>query len=294
MAPKLLFCSIICVLISTGSGQSRQEDSERAQQHQTPEWLDVEAHLPKSETASAAELEIAADVLRARRFEYDALDFYRFALERGGNAPRLLNRLGMIELELRQAALARSYFLRAIALEPKNAQLWNNAAVAEFLDGNMQSALRDYKKAIKLQKTNAIFHANLATVYFALKNYEDTRKQVDVALHYDPTLYNQKDGSGTEARIMTSTDRGRFCFELARSAAHRHDDEAVLTWLTKSAEANYDVRSALQSDSTLAAYSKDPRIALILQNARVLHDHRIVATAPLPPLSVSAAVTQPE
>ncbi len=294
MAPKLLFCSIVWVLISTGSGQSRQEDSERAQQHQTAEWLDIEAHLPKSETASAAELEIAADVLRARRFEYDALDFYRFALERGGNAPRLLNRLGMIELELRQATLARSYFLRAIAFEPKNAQLWNNAAVAEFLDGNMQNALRDYKKAIKLQKTNAIFHANLATVYFALKNYEDTRKQVDVALHYDPTLYNQKDGSGTEARIMTSTDRGRFCFELARSAAHRHDDEAVLTWLTKSAEANYDVRSALQSDSTLAAYSKDPRIALILQNARALHDHRIVATAPLPPLSVSAAVTQPE
>src|SRR5579872_5259260 len=66
--------------------------------HQSEQWLEIEKHLPNPATASAKELEQQADILRARRFPADAMDFYRHAIDRGGNVPDLMNKLGLTEL----------------------------------------------------------------------------------------------------------------------------------------------------------------------------------------------------
>jgi tetratricopeptide (TPR) repeat protein len=284
MSPSRL--SLIAFLAFTFAlhAQTPSQLSEQAQQHRDPVWLQIEAHLPDPHTASAADLETAADVLRARRFDYDALDFYRHAIDRGGDPARLLNRIGILELGLHQSALALACFRRSATLQPKDPQYRNNAAAAEFLAGDLQAALHDYKRALKLQKNNAIFHANLATVYFALQDYESTRKQVDLALRLDPDLYKRQDASGTEARVISSTDRGRFCFELARSAARRQDDPSVISWLTKSADANFDIQTALANDSSFHLYRKDPRVLTLIQNTRALHAHHTLVAAAIPPL----------
>ena len=45
----------------------------------------IQPHLPDPATATPQTLELQADILRARRFPADAMDYYNYAIARGGN-----------------------------------------------------------------------------------------------------------------------------------------------------------------------------------------------------------------
>src|SRR5271168_451160 len=68
-------------------------DSARDRLHQTDQWRMIEQHLPNPATASPQDLEQEADILRARRFPEDAMDYYKYAMARGGDAAELLNKI---------------------------------------------------------------------------------------------------------------------------------------------------------------------------------------------------------
>jgi len=85
-------------------------DKERAALHNSPDWELLAPHLPDPQTASVAKLETAGDVLLARRFPEDALDYYGYAMARGGDIGVLLNKMGVVRLELRQPELAREKY----------------------------------------------------------------------------------------------------------------------------------------------------------------------------------------
>src|SRR5258708_24385133 len=122
----------------------------RALRHQDPQWENVRLHLPDPATATEEQLETVADVLRARRFPEDALDYYLYALKRGGgNQVMLLNKIGVTQLELRHTAAARAYFQRAIQMQKKDPVAWNNLGSVEYMDGRFATAISDYKRAIK-------------------------------------------------------------------------------------------------------------------------------------------------
>lgn len=89
----------------------------RELRHEDPQWQLVKPHLPDPATATEQQLETVGDVLRARRFPEDALDYYIYALRRGGgNEVTLMNKLGVTQLDLRHTAAARAYFERAVKL----------------------------------------------------------------------------------------------------------------------------------------------------------------------------------
>src|SRR5271170_4577443 len=97
----MLFRSSCVLLLSslsiTYAGATAQKDALSAEavrqiEHQDPQWLQVAPHLPDPLTASAAALETAGDVLRARRFPETAVDYYTYALRRGGEETQLLNK----------------------------------------------------------------------------------------------------------------------------------------------------------------------------------------------------------
>src|SRR5580658_591648 len=128
---------------------------ERAALHNSTEWQLLQPHLPNPQTASAADLEVAADVLRARRFPEDALDYYGYAMARGGDVSELLNKMGITRLELRQNDLARQMFLRTVRAKKNDAQAWNNLGVTEYADRNYHAAVTDYRRATKLNRKSA-------------------------------------------------------------------------------------------------------------------------------------------
>jgi len=78
--------------------------------------------------------------------------------------------------------------------------------------------------------------------------------------------------------MLSPEDHARFCFEMARLYAQRGDEATMLNYLTKASEAGFDVLTEMSGDSVFSHYRKDPRILLLVKNAKELpregHLHR--------------------
>ncbi|MCU1222377.1 MAG: Tetratricopeptide 1 repeat-containing protein [Edaphobacter sp.] len=272
------------------SAQKNNADAQLLREvgHRDPQWLLIQPHLPDPMTATPDALETAADVLRARRFPADALEYYGYSLQRGGEPTQLLNKMGVTALELRNAMLARTYFQRAIKLKKKNSEAWNNLGAVEYLERSYRNAISAYKRAIKIDKKSSTYHSNLGTAYFELKDFESARKEYGIALQLDPLMFEHRRGmAGVTAHMLSPEDHARFCFEMARLYAKNGDEAQMLHSLTMASEGGFDVEREMGRDASLAPYRKDPRVLLLLQNARALRagrDATAVASRTLPPL----------
>ncbi len=286
LATRILPALLLALAVSV---QAQVPDADAALRHQSEQWLSIAPHLPSSANGSPAELQTAGDVLRARRLPEDALDYYRFALSRGGSPTILINRIGVTELELREPLAARAAFKQALTIDKKNAEGWNNLGAAEYMLGEHKAALNDYRKAVKLDKAVAVFHANLGTALFEQKDFEGARAHFSTALKLDPLVFQHSGRAGVQAHILSASDRGRFCFEMAQLSAANHNDDAVLLWLARATEAGFDVKTKLEDSRELEAYKHDARVALLLANAKSMHSPQLAA-APVPALPADSVV----
>ena len=254
---------------------ARDEAVERALRHATPEWAMIGPHMPDPATATSEKLAEAADVLRARRMQEDALDYYRYALKSGGDVSKLENDIGVTLLELNRFPEARIAFKAAVKAKPKYAQGWNNLGAVEYVAGNPKAALGNYMRAVKLDKKSAVYHANLGTAYFELKDFESARAEFARAVKIDHGVFQEGGWAGVQAHVLSTSDRGRYCFEMAKMAASLHDVDNVIRWLARSSEAGFNVKDEIASDKDFNPYRKDPRILMAIRNARAMRTGQI-------------------
>lgn len=254
---------------------------ERALLHQGPEWQTIAPHLPNPQTSTATQLEMAADVLRARRFPEDALDYYGYAMARGGNISDLLNKMGVVRLELQQNELAKVMFERTVKVKKNDAQAWNNLGVTEYATRNYGKAISDYKRASKLDKRSAVYHSNMGMAYFESRDMDSARREFATALKLDPDIMQTREGGGITAHVLSSQNYPELCFEMSRLYAHAHDFASMKIWIAKASEGGYDVQEAMQHDPVMAPYLKNDEVKLILANAAQLRKPMIAAKAPV-------------
>jgi tetratricopeptide (TPR) repeat protein len=290
-----LFALTLLVLTAPAQDLASSSPFTTAQQlaHQSDQWAEVEKHLPDPHTASPQALEQQADILRARRFPEDAMDYYKFALDRGGNPPALLNKLGLAELEMHHIQLARVYFQRVVKVDRKNAEAWNNLGASEFMDGRNSAALSDYKRAIKLSRRNAVFHANLANVDFESKDFRGARHEMAAALELDPHVFEQVGTGGIAAHVLSARDQARFSFEMAKMYARSGMQDEMLRALARSAEAGMDVQIEMAHDPVLAKYQMDPRVVVLVRNAELLRATRTPTISATGPAGSNSTPTRP-
>lgn len=288
MVPTRLLRALLPSLIATACFAATPPQippDDATARHQSNEWLIVAPHLPDPLTATPESLQTAGDVLRARRLPEDALEYYGFALSRGGDASALSNRMGITLLELRHPELARAAFKRALQVRPKDAQTWNNLGATEYVMENYHAAIGDYLKALKFDKRTAIYHSNLGTAYFELKDVDSARAQFAKAVKLDRNVFQRGDTGGIQAHVLSPTNRGQFCVEMARLAAQQRDDEAVMRWLGKAIDAGFDVHDALSTGREFEPYRKDLRVAVMIRNAKAMKPGQLAtADAPVPAL----------
>jgi len=266
-------------------------DAARAIAHSAPEWKLIEPHLPDPATASAADLELQADLLRVRRFPEDALDYYGFALKHGGDPGIIFNKIGVTQLEMGNGPVARAYFQRAVKTRRNDPQSWNNLGAVQFMDHDYSAAIRSYKRAIKLNKRSAVSHSNLGLVYIELKDLPSAKSELTTALKLDPEIFQHTASNGASLHMVSTADRANFCFQMAKVYARLHNEPEMLHSLETAAEAGFDVLGEMARDYDLARYVKDPRVAELVLVAKTLRDsrtaHNNIATA-LPPASAPA------
>ena len=84
------------------------------------------------------------------------------------------------------------FFQRVVKMSKKDAEAWNNLGAVEYIDGASLNAISDYKKAIKFDKHQAVYHANLATAYFERKDYDSARREIALAMKLDPEIFERQ------------------------------------------------------------------------------------------------------
>lgn len=279
-AASLLFA---LALGTRSSAQNQAPTADPNPKHQSDQWKLVESHLANPATASAQTLEMQADILRARKFPEDAMAYYQYAMAKGGSAPRLLNKMGLIDLELRNTVLARACFQRVTKMAKKDPEAWNNLGAVNFLNGDPSGAISAYKKAIKLDKHQAVYHANLATAYFDRKDYESARREIGLAMNLDPGIFERRtSGGGVTAHVLSAEDRARFSYEMAKMYARAGLVEEMLHSLAMASEAGLDIQREMRKDAVLAKLADDPRVLVMVKNAQALRASRGSGVSPTP------------
>ena len=262
---------------------SMSSADERAMQHSGPEWAAIAPHLPDPKTASVEKLKMAGDILAARRYPEDALDYYGYALARGGDPSELENQMGVVWLKLGQNRQARTAFLRAVHAQKRNDHAWNNLGVTEYQNKNYSKAISDYSRAEHIDRESAVYRSNLALAYFSLSDMEDARTQFAAAMRLDPNFMNPDDGYGASVHLLSGNNYGGICFQLARLYASQNQLPEMRLWLTKASEAGFNVKTGMQTDAVLSPYMKDPEIKQILLNEDAMRKTKMTS-AKVPPL----------
>jgi len=252
--------------ISTTTKQNSARDMLRQREHLDPQWPEVQAHMPNPSTASADQMETAADVLRARRFYEDAIDYYRYAIKAGGEAWAIYNKIGITDIEVARYGDATLCFKRATALNKKSSESWNNLGVVAYLQHHYSAAIMGYKRDILLNPNVATFHSNLGTAYFEDKQFARANKEYTASLQIDPDIFEHHDVTGITAHLMQPDDHARFCFAMARIYALAHDEQNMLHYLAKAREAGYSIKQEMAGDRAFAPYRSDPRVIAVIKN----------------------------
>ena len=247
--------------------------------HRSPEWAEIEKHLPNPVTGSAHDLEVQGDILRARRFPEDALEYYNYALKRGGKPQDLYKKIGMTHLELHNVELARAYFQRALKVDRKDASAWNDLGAVEYLNQQLNSAISDYKKSVKIDSKSAVYHSNLGMAYFDKKDYSSAHKEIATAMKLDPGVFTRAGSAGISAHVLSSSDRAQFCLEMAKTYAQSGNETEMLHSLNMAGEAGADLTEEMNKDKVLAVYKKDPRVLMLIRNIKAMREGRPVEEA---------------
>ena len=262
---------------------SMSSADQRVMQHSGPEWAAIAPHLPDPKTASAEKLKIAGDILAARRFPQDALEYYGYALARGGDPSELENQMGVVLLKLGQNKLAREAFLRSVRAQKRNDHAWNNLGVTEYQNKNYYKAISDYSRAEHIDRESAVYRSNLALAYFSIMDMENAQKQFGAALRLDPNIMDSSNGFGATVHILSGNNYGGICFQLARLYARQHQLPEMRVWLAKASDAGFDIKAGMMADADLNPYLKDPEVKQMLLDADALRKTK-VTTAKVPPL----------
>ena len=121
-----------------------------------------------------------------KKYYSDAIISWKNAIKLDNYNAEAISNLGAVSYDLKFYDEAIEYFKKAIEIEPWNYIVISNLGAAYSIKGDYKNAIEIHKKAVEIAPWVASNHYNLGVTYLRLKNYEDSKKEFDTALLYDP------------------------------------------------------------------------------------------------------------
>jgi len=224
---------------------------------------------PPPASSSAAQLEAAGDDLHAKKYFADALDYFQAANTKEPSA-RLLTKMGMMNLLLMRVDASRKDFERAVKLDPKYADAYNNLGAVYYHDHQLKEAIKQYQKAITINPAFATYHSNLGTAYMERKDFDKAASEYARALQIDPDVFEPHEGTGIPAQFSSPNDRARFHYVIAKTFAKAGNTDRCLLYLTKAMEFGFKDINRVYKDDEFAQVRKDPRFTALMAKKKTL------------------------
>ena len=120
---------------------------------------------------------------------------------------------GKINSNLKNYDKALESFNKAISLNPKFSEAYNNLGNLEKLNNKIEDAVKNYKKAISTKKDNLIAYFNLALILKENKKYIESKDTYEKLLKIDKDNLAAKHDLGTIYSILGNFKRARKYFQ---------------------------------------------------------------------------------
>jgi tetratricopeptide (TPR) repeat protein len=228
---------------------------------------------PPSPNASVADLESRGDQLRAQKLYLDSLDYYEAALNKEPNSGRLLNKIGISELQMQRYREAKKSFEHAIKASRRLADAYNNLGVVYYEEKKYSPAIKQYEKAIDIDGNSSSFYSNLGAAYFAKKDFDKSAASYQQALQLDPDVFERSSRGGVQAQLPSPEDRAHYDYTVAKLYAKMGFDDRSLEYLRRAMEEGYKDFKNVYKDSEFAQLRKDKRFTeMVAVKSPVLPD----------------------
>lgn len=208
--------------------------------------------------ASAEDLELQGDQLRAQKRFLDSIDYYKVALAKQPSA-LLWNKEGMSYLLLQHPQQAGKCFDKAIKLDKRAPEGYNNRGYVDQMEKKYDEAIKYYRKALKLRPSDAVFQYNMGSSYFAKHDYVRAAQAYKVAFALDPDIFNRVSRTGVMAQATSPEDRAAFSFMVAKMYAQAGNFDQSLEYLRKAMEDGYKDINKVYTESEFATLRTDKR-----------------------------------
>jgi tetratricopeptide (TPR) repeat protein len=216
---------------------------------------------PPAGDASAADLKMKGDELRAQKLYLDALDYYRAAMVKEPHSADLWNRIGITELMMQRYREARKSFDQAIKDNRQFADAYNNLGVVLYEEKKYGAAVKQYKHAIAIDGASASFFSNLGAALFSKKEFEPAVVAYQKAVELDPNVFERTSRGGVQAQLPSPEDRAHYDYTVARLYAKMGFSDRSLEYLRKAMEEGYKDFKNVYKDVEFAELRKDKRFA---------------------------------
>jgi tetratricopeptide (TPR) repeat protein len=249
---------LTCLFLLTAGSWAQSSHSSEQVQVKPPLLRIVD---PPSPEASAADLESRADQLRAQKLYLDSIDYYEAALAKATNSAKLLNKIGISELQMQRYREAKKSFERAVKADRELADAFNNLGVVYYEERKYAAAIKQYARAIDIDANSSSFYSNLGAAYFAKRDFEKAAITYQHALELDPDVFERSSRGGVQAQLPSPEDRARYDYTVAKLYAKMGFSDRSLEYLRKAMEEGYKDFKNVYKDSEFAALRKDKRFS---------------------------------
>lgn len=255
----LVSFSLLTAFVPTLSTWSQAQASHSEQVQIKPPL--IRTIEPPAPDATVADLESRADQLRVQKLYLDALDYYRAALAKEANSPRLLNKIGITNLMMQRYRDAMKSFEKAIKADRQFADAYNNLGVVYYEERRYGAAVKQYGKAIALDGNSASFYSNLGAAEFSKRDFEKSAIAYQHALQLDPDVFERTSRGGVQAQLPSPEDRARYDYTVAKLYAKMGFSDRSLEYLKKAMEEGYKDFKNVYKDAEFAELRKDKRFS---------------------------------
>jgi tetratricopeptide (TPR) repeat protein len=217
-----------------------------------------------NDPAAAKVAEEKGDLARAHNSYEVAAAHYQAALRADRQNPNLYNKLGIVQLQLRERGSARKNFEQALKYDPQNASAINNLGAVALLNKKFKSAIGYFKQALALDESAAATHVNLAEAWLGLNETDRAMTEYARALELDADVLSDTQG-GSLLQISSPEQRARIDFLIAKSYMKRGNLDGALDYLNRAKVLHFRDLAKVYSDQDFAPLWKDPRLAKIIK-----------------------------
>ena len=205
--------------------------------------------------------ETRGDILMARKMYRDAIETYR---EGPQDSPILANKIGIGYHQLLDLESAKRQYERAIKLNPTYAEAINNLGTVYYARKSYRRAVSEYKKALRIMPESASFLSNLGTAYYSRKQYKEAAVIYEQALRLDPEVFERRSSMGTTLMERSVEERAKFHYIIAKTYAKAGEIERALLYIRKSLEEGFKEREKFRTDPEFARLKDNAEFKLLL------------------------------